>query len=36
MKDTLFNETIPYFLQRFNGIAEKNNGYLAVQRVKNT
>lgn len=29
----LFNETIPFYLERLDAQAKKNNGYLAVGRV---
>lgn len=32
-KEPLFKETIPFYLQRLDGIAKKNNGHLAVGRV---
>lgn len=31
MKDTLINQTIPYYLDRFNSTAE--SGYMALGRV---
>lgn len=30
---TLFNETIPYYVEKLDAQAKKNNGHLAVGRV---
>lgn len=29
----LFNETLPYYLERLDNIAQKNNGHLAAGKV---
>ncbi|XP_023313069.1 glutathione S-transferase-like isoform X2 [Anoplophora glabripennis] len=32
-KQTLFNETIPYYMEKLDAMAKRNNGYLAVGRL---
>ena len=33
LRETLLNETIPYYLQRLEAQAQKNKGYLVLGRV---
>lgn len=35
LRRPLFEETIPYYLQRLDSTVEANNGYLALGRVRN-
>jgi hypothetical protein len=32
--ETASKETVPFYLSRFDAIVKKNNGYLAVGRVR--
>jgi hypothetical protein len=34
LKETAINETIPYYMGRFDALAEKNKGHLALGRVR--
>jgi hypothetical protein len=34
LKETAINETIPYYMGRFEALAEKNKGHLALGRVR--
>lgn len=33
LSDTFYNETLPFYLTRLDAIVERNNGYLALNRV---
>jgi hypothetical protein len=34
LKETAINETIPSYMGRFDALVEKNNGHLALGRVR--
>ncbi|GJQ79484.1 hypothetical protein Trydic_g16337 [Trypoxylus dichotomus] len=33
LKETLFNETIPFYMERLENIAQENSGYLALKKL---